>query len=275
MTNMDHAFYDLKFDALFSSKKANEFQQFFSQIMSAHYPGDFFTTRTWGQTGDMKCDGYILSTGTFFQVYAPDELKAEATIKKMTEDLYGALEKWGDKIKEWVFVHNAKQGIPSFIVNQIAEFLKKNPLVVFLQMGKPELKSVLFELNDRNISDILGSIPTYADINGLSMEAIKQTMFAITSPPSLIDATIEPVSQEKLNANGLSNDSKQLFEVGMMKSKLVEDFFRSWYDPNLEGITAAEMSSLYKAAVSECLMRFFRRYLTQLVGERLETQLKQ
>lgn len=50
--------------------------------MSARYPGDFVATRPWGQLGDQKCDGYILSSGTFYEVYAPEELEHKATTEK-------------------------------------------------------------------------------------------------------------------------------------------------------------------------------------------------
>jgi len=93
MEKLERAFYDMKFDLDYSSKTANEFQAFFNAIMIARYPSDFVPTRTWGQVGDQKCDGYILSSGAFYQVYAPDELNAVAAIKKMRNDFAGALDR--------------------------------------------------------------------------------------------------------------------------------------------------------------------------------------
>ena len=82
MTSMERALYALKFDLEFQSKKANEFQLFFNKIMNSRFRGDFIPTRTWGKEGDCKCDGYILSTGCFFQVYAPDELEKKRDYKE-------------------------------------------------------------------------------------------------------------------------------------------------------------------------------------------------
>jgi len=173
MMRMDKAFYDLKFDHEFQSKNGNEFQSFFNQIMMARYPGDFIATYPWGQDGDQKCDGYRLSTGTFYQVYAPYEMNKSTTTRKMREDFDGALEIWGDKIKTWVFVHNAIRGNPPHVVQQLVDFGKEHPQITFLAVGKDEIKSCLFELKDDSIRQILGSIPTYEDINNLSMKAIK------------------------------------------------------------------------------------------------------
>ena len=271
MSSMDRAFYDLKYDILFQSKTGNEFQSFFNCIMSARFPGDFVATRPWGQHGGEKCDGYILSTGKFYQVYAPDALDYKATINKMQADFTGALDKWGAKIKEWIFVHNARVGVPPHVLQQLTTFQKENPTITFSHMGKGELKSALFESGDNSIRDILGTIPTYTDINNLSMECIRQTLFGIKWSTPTPSVPIVPVSEKKLEANGLSDETKQLFEVGMIKSRLMENFFNQWHDPNLEEKTAAEMNNIYKMAVADhlCPDDVFQKILTTIAGQDL------
>ncbi len=266
MDSMERAFYDMKFDLLFQSKTANEFQQFFSQIMSARYPGDFVATRPWGQLGDQKCDGYILSSGTFYQVYAPEELEYKATKEKMKTDFDGALEKWGNKIQTWVFVHNSKVGVPPHVLQQLTTFQNEHRDIVVSHLGKAELKTLLFETSERNIRDILGSVPSYSDINNLSMESIKKTLLGISTSTAPGSSDIKPVSQKKLEANGLSAATKQLFELGMIKSGLIESFFKQWYDPNLEENTATEMNKIYKAAVNDglCPDDVFQRIFTTI-----------
>lgn len=268
MDNMERAFYDMKFDLEFQAKTANEFQLFFSAIMSARYPSDFVATRTWGRDGDQKCDGYILSTGSFFQVYAPDELDAKAAVKKMNDDFAGALEKWKDKIKVWVFVHNARVGVPPHILQKLTDFKKGNKSIIFNHMGRQELKSILFETDEGSIRSLLGAVPTYQDVNSLSMEAIKQTILGFAKKGATTATAIVPVSEKKLEANGLSTESKNLFEVGMIKSNLINNFFRQWHDPSLEEKTATEMNNIYKTAVGECSDSdsVFQRILTTISG---------
>lgn len=268
MDSMKRAFYDMKFDLLFQSKTANEFQQFFSQIMSARYPGDFVATRPWGQLGDQKCDGYILSNGTFYQVYAPEELDHKSTTEKMKTDFNGALEKWGNKIRTWVFVHNSKIGVPPHVLQQLTTFQNEHSDIVFSHLGKTELKTLLFETGEQNIYDILGSVPNYSDINNLSMESIKKTLLGISISTAPVTFDIKPVSQKKLEANGLSAATKQLFESGMIKSTLIESFFKHWYDPNLEENTATEMNKIYIAAVNDglCPDDVFQRIFTTISG---------
>jgi len=268
MENLERAFYDLAFEVAFLTKTANEFQDFFSEIMNARYPGDFIATRTWGQAGDQKCDGYILSIGSFYQVYAPDDLDAKSAVSKMRDDFSGALEKWNGKIKTWIFVHNAKNGVPPHILQQLTDFKEENPDIAFEHMGKHELKLTLFETSETSVRNILGTVPTYQDVNNLSMEAIKKTLLGIEKSTAVASSIIEPVSQEKLDANNLSAESKQLFEVGMIKSNLIDNFFRQWHDPRLEEKTAAEINRIYTVAVSECLDSddVFKRILLTITG---------
>ena len=85
------------------------------------------------------------------------------------------------------------------------------------------------------------------------MESIKKTLLGISTSTTPVASDIKPVSQKKLEANGLSVATKQLFELGMIKSRLIESFFKQWYDPNLEENTATEMNKIYKAAVNDGL----------------------
>ena len=133
MMSMERAFYYLKFELEFQSKNGNEFQSFFNQIMTIRYPGDFIATCPWGQDGDQKCDGYKLSTGTLYQVYAPYEMKKSDTIRKMKKDFNGALENWGEKMKTWAFVHNAVRGNPPHVVQQLADFEENIPKSKFFR----------------------------------------------------------------------------------------------------------------------------------------------
>lgn len=265
---MERAFYDLKFDLEFQSKTANEFQKFFSSIMASRFPGDFIATRTWGQEGDQKCDGYKLSTGEFFQVYAPDELDAKSAVKKMKEDFAGAHEQWKDKIRKWVFVHNARSGVPPHILQQLTDFKKEFPQTEFGHMGKSELKSECFGISEQAIRNLLGAVPTYQDVNNLSIDAIKKTIIGISKSNGSANPVIEPVSQRKLDANGLSDASKLLFEVGMIKSNLITMFFRNWHEPDLEENTASELHKLYETIKKDCIDsdEIFQRILSNICG---------
>jgi hypothetical protein len=85
-----------------------EFQRLFEEIMKRHRP-EFMQIKPYGNIGDRKADGLLRLDGTVFQVYSPDELTQANVVKKIDEDLDGAVSEWGDGIKSWTFVYNVRR----------------------------------------------------------------------------------------------------------------------------------------------------------------------
>lgn len=69
--------------------KGQQFEDFFVSIMSKANP-HFQAVKAYGRIGDRKNDGFDRTTGTYYQVYAPEELAKESTtkagVKKIEED---------------------------------------------------------------------------------------------------------------------------------------------------------------------------------------------
>jgi hypothetical protein len=100
-----------------------EFQRLFEEVMKRHKP-EFMQIRPYGNIGDRKMDGLLRADSHIFQVYSPDDFTQAEVIKKINEDLDGAVEEWGDDIKSWTFVYNVRRGLPpdiSRILNQKQE----------------------------------------------------------------------------------------------------------------------------------------------------------
>lgn len=93
---------------------SQEFQRLFEKV-ATRLGGDFIRIRPIGKLGDRKCDGLFWANGIVFQVYSPHELKLAETLRKIEEDLAGAVKHWGDQLKRWVFVFNTRQGIAADI----------------------------------------------------------------------------------------------------------------------------------------------------------------
>lgn len=159
MKERDKFVYQVLFTNAFITKSGEEFQSFFSKIINSAYPSRFIPTRPCGRIGDKKSDGYILEDNTVYQVYAPREMGMAKTKSKMTDDFYGALEKWGSQMKEWVFVDNEYDGTPVYVIDAMNEFKNIHPEIHFRHMGYNELKDVLFGCSDATIKQILGPIP--------------------------------------------------------------------------------------------------------------------
>lgn len=90
---------------------ATEFQRLFEDVMKRYKP-EFMQIKPYGNIGDRKADGLLRADGEVFQVYAPDDFTQAKLIKKINEDLDGAVKEWGKDMKSWTFVYNVRRGLP-------------------------------------------------------------------------------------------------------------------------------------------------------------------
>jgi len=117
MDPVSEAFNSLHFKLAFLERKGTEFQDWFAKLASDAHGADFEIVRPYGNQGDWKCDGRIVSTGTVFQCYGPETPTDKKTIAKIDEDFVGAINKWPGFMKAWVFVHNHIGGQPPAVVD--------------------------------------------------------------------------------------------------------------------------------------------------------------
>lgn len=113
---------DQAFLAAFLDRKGTAFETLFQEVMERVHPDDFRPVRAHGSIGDRKCDGYLESEQTVFQVYAPDRgWRLDRLLAKIEEDYLGACKHW-PAMQRWVFVHNVRDGLPADAV-QLLEAL--------------------------------------------------------------------------------------------------------------------------------------------------------
>ncbi len=245
MNELEKAFYELNFELSFLKKKGNEFQNFFCDVMEFRYSNDFIRVRPWGKAGDQKNDGYLRSQRKLFQVYGPNELKVKDTIDKIDADFKGALPYWQEYFSSWVFVHNAKEGLPPQVCSKLLELSKNNSDIKIETFGYPEFREELFKLSENDISKLLGPVPTQTNFNNLGFDKLKIVLLAIGKQQPPIEPDIHPVPRDKLIVNRLSHNVEILIKAGMSKSNLVADFFSKWSDPTLGDQIAKSFSDKY------------------------------
>ena len=87
------------------------FESFFTQIMQRHNR-NFQQVKPQGQYGDRKNDGFDKTTGTYYQVYAPEDIKIKEkeTIEKLVTDFSGLYAYWQSlyPIQSFFYVVNDK-----------------------------------------------------------------------------------------------------------------------------------------------------------------------
>lgn len=137
-----------------------EFERLFHQVASRANEG-FVPVRPYGNMGDLKCDGLYFADGVAYQVYSPDEMTQAATKNKIQEDLIGAMEHWGEDLKEWIFVYNVRRGVPPDVARLLTQEARQYPGVKIRSLSQDDLWEIVRGLSLQQRSEILGAPSGY------------------------------------------------------------------------------------------------------------------
>lgn len=244
MDEITRAFYELKFENSYLTKKGDEFQNFFATIMEKRYPGDFIRVRPWGRVGDRKNDGILPSRRMLFQVYAPNELTAKEAIDKIQEDYSGALPHWREHFDTWIFVHNSRQGLGPDVTAKLLELDGGDVRVT--HWGFEELRRAAFELDATDLASLLGAAPSRRDMLDLGLETLAPILdhIATMNPPAEPD--LRPPPSDKIERNMLSDHVAVLLKAGMSRADLVRTYFK--VQPTRRDEIAESLRARYEAA---------------------------
>ena len=223
-------YYEQAFNLAFLSKRGTQFEDWFAEIMELRYPDDFVRVRPWGRFGDRKNDGYLRSERTMFQVYAPNELKDRETLSKLSEDFASALPHWREYFDSWVFVHNSKDGLSPKVNQRLLELNSKEVFFV-TQWGYAKLRDEVFQLSQTDLQSLFGPVPTFADLYNVQFQNFANVLQYIAKRRPSDDADLRPIPYGKLDANGLSDDSKHFIFLGKRKSDYAGEFFDQYHNP--------------------------------------------
>lgn len=140
----------------------SEFQVLFERIAKRLDP-KFMSVRPYGNIGDRKCDGLFLAEDAFtvFQVYSPDEMKQEDILRKIDEDLDGAVTHWSDLLRCWIFVYNVRRGVPPDVPGAIQRKRIKYPRVDIDHWSSDTLWEKIRSLTLQQRAEILGAPSGY------------------------------------------------------------------------------------------------------------------
>lgn len=232
MDRYSRAYFEQAFEIRFLRLKATSFQDFFGDVMEKAYPGgDFIRVRPWGKQGDRKNDGYLRSKRMLFQAYAPNEIKESETTKKIADDFAGALPYWKEFFGTWVFVHNAREGLPPAVTAALLLLEQSNGDVAVRWWGFEELRQEVFRLAEEDVSALLGPAPAPKHFSSLGFARIKPILDVIARKEAPPEAEIAPVPVNKLQINRLSENVELLLQLGRRRSRLVGDFLAAYPDP--------------------------------------------
>lgn len=208
------------------------FESLFTQVMSyAH--ADFKQIKPQGPVGDKKNDGYHTSTGSYYQVFAPEQLEAgvKRAVTKLEDDFAGLKKYWDSicPITEFRFVLNDKyKGSFPEIENGLAKIKKKHKLHVCESFLARHLEDAVFALPDDQIVAVVGFIPSPQALRNVQYSVLTEVLEHLMNlpapnvPPPLL---VAPAFEAKLQFNGLSEGTANILTTASYQSGHIDRYF--------------------------------------------------
>lgn len=207
------------------------FETLFTQTMQA-CNANFEQVKPQGQYGDRKNDGFDSVAGTYYQVYAPEniQLKAKNTIDKLVVDFEGLYEHWHPiaPIKTFYYVVNDKyKGVYPSLHEEILTLRKRFPHVVIKLFLSKSLEDVFMELAEEKMTTIIGCIPE-SDWEvvelGVMRDVVSYLLHVKTNPLQEI-IPITPDFLDKIAFNKLSDTVSTYLVSHRRNEYVIADFF--------------------------------------------------
>jgi hypothetical protein len=255
-------FFGYRLHLRFFDARGTAFQQLFTDIMQRAFGEDFWATGTYGNVGDMKCDGYLKPERRVFGLYAPNDFsrRLDKAKRKVSDDHAGAIRHWKAHMSTWTLVHNGREGLPAPMQKHLLDLEATQTDVPISQWGLPEIQGVAQRLTSPQLAELFGSAPTKRDFAHAAtqedvrlvisdMAAVLEHESSQTPPESSID--LRQVPPGKLEYNRLSRAVRQWYSVGRPHAVKVQRFFERHPD----------------AALADRIVRAFRRRYEQLRAE--------
>lgn len=256
LTNEDKYVARILFKNKVLEYKGQTFEDFFVSVMTKAEPG-FQAVKSYGNIGDRKNDGFIRTTGTYYQVYAPDDISKEKTIgdavKKLENDFKGLYQNWNDtcKIKKYYFVVNDRyEGLPAPIIQKACE-LNSDPLysdIEILTFTAKELQKVFETLDEMDMHEVVGFIPNVS-IGMIEYDALNEVVKYLLDaelPEHTDDKLVVPDFAEKIIFNSLSKEIEVKLTTGSYQEGLLNKYFNE--NPGIKEVLQKKFNALYLQA---------------------------
>jgi len=204
------------------------FEDIFTQTMYyAH--GGFQAIKPWGNIGDRKNDGYIKSEGTYYQVYAPEDITKSYVnfVKKIETDFAGLIEQWSP-VNNFYFVVNDKYRGVKADCEQIIQGLKETHKLKDAKiLTAKDLENEVFSLEDDQIFRIVGFLPDPSNLKNIDFSILNEVISHIMGLPIDIKKEpnlVVPDFNEKIKFNNLSEFTAEYLNSAFVRVVYLNDY---------------------------------------------------
>ncbi|MFM1573313.1 hypothetical protein EQF91_02685 [Helcococcus ovis] len=234
--------------------KGQQFEDFFVSLMCKHN-SKFKPVKAYGRFGDGKNDGFDKYTGTYYQVFAPEDLNKKGTIadgvEKLKKDFEGLYKKWNYvcPIRKYFFVANDKyEGVPA-LIHEMAIDLGKQSCYSNIDieiLGASDLENIFNSLDKFSKQDIVGFIPEQS-MPMVEYDALNETvkfLLNIECDINYSENLIVPDFDEKISFNGLSQGVKSQLTIGGYQEGILREYFNN--TPGVKEVLQKKFHMLYE-----------------------------
>jgi len=226
---------ELRFSLKAIKSDGQVYEDLFNDVMVASRTG-FRRVKAYGNIGDRKNDGFIPTTGTYFQVFAPENINNERTVvsavSKLEEDFTKLLEHWNEDtpLKEFYFVLNDKQkGTPAPVEQKMAKLRKLYSDITFGTFTMDDLISEFMVLDIEKQESIIGFIPSPNKLQTITVSALSKTIEHLTTLEGVQDKLNDNFDLEEFNNkivfNHLDNRIAEILEKAETQTYIIDEYF--------------------------------------------------
>lgn len=251
-----HYIEKILFDNRIYKCSGQEFEYFFIEVMRKKNE-NIIAVKAYGNSGDMKNDAFDPETGTYYQVFSPEDITRNNTIssaiKKLKNDFQGLYNHWHSicPIRTFYFVINDKyKGVPAPIEQEILNLrtqMKSENIEIYI-FDSSKLQRIFFSLDSYSKTEIVGYISNVR-FSLLEMNALQETIeFLINKefPSDQNENLSVPDFENKIEFNHLSEIVRNKLIEGSYQEGLLQDYFDR--HPSVKEELQRKFLFLYKKA---------------------------
>lgn len=173
-------------------------------------------------------------------------MTADKALSKINEDFMECLPHWQQHFDEWIFVHNADNGLGPQVTALLLELKQLYAPLRVGHWGLVEIQNRFRRLRLEDCVALYGLAPTQEAVTQVRAADIAGLLTAITIMPEVSTGAIHPVPVDKLDINGLSSNAAILLDAGRRKSTVVNLFFSRYPDPRFGDQVAEAFKQRYR-----------------------------
>lgn len=212
--------------------KGEAYQALFNKVMNLSTPG-FIPMRPYGNVGDRKNDGYVPTTGTFYQVYAPlnPSESMGTAVTKAKNDFAGLHSHWNAShpIRSYRFAFNDEySGSIVPLEDALSEIAKAHSIEARPFLAK-DLEEEAFGLQldelERAIDFLVPEPDEIRDADYAAIRDVITHVMQTDAPSPPIGKLLAPEFSHKIKFNHLGPEVGDLLRVAARQSDVVSNFF--------------------------------------------------